>query len=1416
MKHEHKRKGRSALHMKWGMSVVTFLLLCSISSLAADPPPETPAQARAAMQSAVTGQLARSGKVRVIVGLDTPFQAEGRMTNPAALVQRSNIHTGQEELLTELKGLDVSVHARFASIPFIAMSVDSHALGALYRSPRVSSVELDSLDRVSMSSSNAVIGSPEAWAEGYDGTGYAVAVLDTGVDLTHPWFTTGGSRIVSQACYSSNVVGLSESYCPGGVEESTAAGSGDDCGEFTDCDHGTHVAGTVAGNDGSGPDYGVARGADLIPIQVFAKFIDSEACGGDPPCSLSFGSDQVKAMERVLELSATIDIAAINLSLGGGAHLTEAACDAANPSMKAAIDNLRAAGIATVIASGNDYYRDAISEPGCISSAVSVGATTDDDQVASFSNIYAEIDLLAPGVSITSSLPGGDTGDKNGTSMATPHVAGAWAVLRQLWPGASVSDLEDVFRSDAAATIVSDNRGGGIVTNMKRINVDLAIDVIQGCRYTVTSPNGYEYWVQGEQYAINWKMQGYDCADTVKLELFKDNEFHSVVKDAATGTSYLWTVPANQEVVNAYRIKVTDGDNNNYSDQSDNNFTIGVEGGLGQPTGVQATDGEFTDRVRVTFNPVDGASVYEVFRCLTDGQTCGSPIGFPETGTFDDTGGNPGTVYYYRVRACNTTTCGALSEADTGFSDEETTPPIQREALVDLYNSTNGPGWTDSTNWLVGDPCVDSWYGVTCDQSENITKIELHQNNLVGTIPASLGNLSHLRGLFLRSNQLSGSIPPELEGVTGLITLLLGSNQLTGNIPPELGDIATLYWLGLENNSLSGSIPVELGDLTNLERLNLSGNRLTGSLPSELGNLSLLRNIFLQANQITGPVPPELVVLPNLEGLSLTGNQLTGRIPPELGTAPKLRAIELGDNQLSGTIPTELSDLTTLVSLYLNDNQLIGTIPPELGVLTNLRFLGLANNHLSGNIPAELAGLDGLQALNLEGNQLSGVIPTEIGSLLNLKDLHLASNQLDGQIPSELLNLTSLHDGYGMSLRWNKLFTDDSDLRNFLSSKTSSYWEPKQTIAPPDVHVSFTGHDSVSINWDIDEIAPHLSIVDQRYRVWYSQMPGGPYLDGGAAPHYSSNRHTVTNLLTDSTYYFVVRTETDSGMWNNQSDLVSEPSPEVPGSTFSGGTFSVGGSVLGMSGDNMVLQINGGDDLFIHANGQFSFATPLADGVGYSVTIGGQPLNPEETCSIENGSGTITGASVTSISVLCPIDRYSIGGNVTGMEGTGLVLQNNGGDDLSISNNGVFTFTEPVDEDSFYDVTIESQPTNPAQTCVLINSTGKVTNNDVSNVQVTCETHTFTVGGTVTGLVGEGLVLQNNGGDDLPIGADGFFIFPTALPDGSAYDVTVYAQPNTTPGENCSVKRGKDTLQGDNVDDVDVYCYQLIFRDSFE
>ncbi|MDX2418582.1 MAG: S8 family serine peptidase [Xanthomonadales bacterium] len=423
----------------------------------------------------LTEKLKRNSKVNLIVGLNLSVQAEGKLSATQIKQQHQSIRAQGKLLATELKRQNTQIRRQFTTVPFMALTADQATLDYLAQSPLVASITEDTISKPTLASSNPVIGSPLAWAEGYDGSGWAVAVLDTGVDNTHSWFTEPVSKVVSEACYSTNLAGVTESWCPEGASSSTAIDSGLNCDlSVGGCDHGTHVAGIVAGNDETGPDFGVARGADIIAMQVFSKFLTEANCGvGQAPCTASFSSDQIAALERVLVLADSMNIAAVNMSLGGGNYSDQASCDVANPGVKAAIDNLRSVGVATVIASGNDGWTDSIGAPGCISTAISVGATSDNDAIASFSNIYPQIHLLAPGVDIDSSVPGDGVATKNGTSMATPHVAGAWAVMRQLNPVASVSDVLTTLQN--SAILVDDLRTGGIETDMPRINLELAI-----------------------------------------------------------------------------------------------------------------------------------------------------------------------------------------------------------------------------------------------------------------------------------------------------------------------------------------------------------------------------------------------------------------------------------------------------------------------------------------------------------------------------------------------------------------------------------------------------------------------------------------------------------------------------------------------------------------------------------------------------------------------------------------------------------------------------------------------------------------------------------------------------------------------------------------------------------------------------
>jgi 6-phosphogluconolactonase (cycloisomerase 2 family)/predicted transcriptional regulator len=251
-------------------------------------------------------------------------------------------------------------------------------------------------------------------------------------------------------------------------------------------------------------------------------------------------------------------------------------------------------------------------------------------------------------------------------------------------------------------------------------------------------------------------------------------------------------------------------------------------------------------------------------------------------------------------------------------------------------------------------------------------------------------------------------------------------------------------------------------------------------------------------------------------------------------------------------------------------------------------------------------------------------------------------------------------------------------------------------------------------------------------------------------------------------------------------------------------TYTVGGMVTGLTGSGLVLRDNGGDNLAVSATGSFTFATKLATGAAYSVTVYTQPSSPSQTCVVTNGSGTVGASNVTSAAVACATN-YTVGGMVTGLTGTGLVLRNNGGDDLSVSTAGAFTFATAVPSGMLYSVTVFTQPTGPSQTCAVTNASGTVGASNITNVLVTCTTNSYTVGGMVTGLKGSGLVLRNNGGDNLSVTAAGAFTFATAVASGMPYNVTVFSQPSN-PSQTCAVTNASGTIGTSNVTNVLVAC----------
>jgi len=261
----------------------------------------------------------------------------------------------------------------------------------------------------------------------------------------------------------------------------------------------------------------------------------------------------------------------------------------------------------------------------------------------------------------------------------------------------------------------------------------------------------------------------------------------------------------------------------------------------------------------------------------------------------------------------------------------------------------------------------------------------------------------------------------------------------------------------------------------------------------------------------------------------------------------------------------------------------------------------------------------------------------------------------------------------------------------------------------------------------------------------------------------------------------------------------------VHGVIFTEPLVTIGGTITGLDGTGLVLTNNGLDDLTISGSGAFVFTTPLTYGASYAIALKTQPSTPMQMCSVMNGSGIAGDENVTDVQVSCRTTAFSIGGTVTGLAGSGLVLQDNAGDNLPVNADGAFTFATPLSIGASYAVTVAMQPSQPTQACTVTNGTGKLSDSNVMNVQVTCVTAAFTIGGTVSGLLGAGLVLQDNGGDDLAISGDGSFTFATPVASGSMFAVTVRTQP-ALPSQTCTVAGGTGMVGAGNVTSVAINC----------
>jgi subtilisin family serine protease len=420
-----------------------------------------------------------------------------------------------------------------AAIAVDSLDDNSIFINHTYAIPKLP--ESDVSDTFNEANPVEIIGADVLHEDGYKGSGKAVAILDTGIQSSHEYFEDddGNSRIVAQACF------VSSSTDPW-------ARCKDDGDEFPDTDfssesadishmstyyqnymdHGTHVAGLAAGNANINAPGGIAPEADIVAVRIFGS-------GG------AEDYDILSALAWIAENASTYDIAAVNLSLGSGLYAPGECYSELDVYWeywyRIVFQLLIDAGVAPLVASGNDEIQNRISSPACIEPAISVGSTNAYDTsnnsyetISYFTNISTQLDLLAPGHNVMSALPGDSYGLMSGTSMATPVTAGAFTLLQSI-SQKPVNEWLDLLKN-TGTPLDGDN-----VSDIPRLNIDWAACEPMDC---LVPPTNLDFTTSlVEDSILSWDPSAYGLTPLNFDIEYGDNTFSVAVDVSQTNVS---------------------------------------------------------------------------------------------------------------------------------------------------------------------------------------------------------------------------------------------------------------------------------------------------------------------------------------------------------------------------------------------------------------------------------------------------------------------------------------------------------------------------------------------------------------------------------------------------------------------------------------------------------------------------------------------------------------------------------------------------------------------------------------------------------------------------------------------------------------------------------------------------------------
>jgi len=403
-----------------------------------------------------------------------------------ASLTRERVEAARGPAERDLRAQGVEILQTYSYQPIIFARINAQQLRTLAQRSDIAAVHLnaeykrdalvnDDINRQQLSTTTVQTGATKAWSKGARGQGYSVAILDDGILATHEMFK--GGKIVAEACFSNATSSTQESLCAGGVPKVIGAGAASVCaGGDRVCEHGTHVAGIAAGKNQSttDPRQGIAPDAKVIAVEVFKRVNSTTTCDGDATCLVSSSSDQLAALDWLIANGSALNLISVNMSLGGSASYSSY-CDS-SATITRGVNTLRNMGIFVVIAAGNTGLVGQVSSPGCIKNAITVSSTnTDYTGPYIFFNQAPLVDVLAPGRSVVSAGATSPTAyvAKSGTSMSTPHVTGALAVLKSKLPRAKYDEIEFALEGAGIPTTTS-----SWTWTTPRMDINRSVDVV--------------------------------------------------------------------------------------------------------------------------------------------------------------------------------------------------------------------------------------------------------------------------------------------------------------------------------------------------------------------------------------------------------------------------------------------------------------------------------------------------------------------------------------------------------------------------------------------------------------------------------------------------------------------------------------------------------------------------------------------------------------------------------------------------------------------------------------------------------------------------------------------------------------------------------------------------------------------------